>query len=192
MLIVGDVHGHIEKYRFLIRNHQESIQVGDMGIGFVPVPEIHNGWHKWFCGNHDNRELARKHLNCLGDWGYIENKKIFFVSGADSIDKQHRIPGVSWWADEELTHAEFGLVVAKYKEVNPEIVLTHACPDSIKDLVLAGTGLPFKSKTEYYFEQMFDAHQPKMWIFGHLHKSFDSVVKGTRFICLNELETFKL
>ena len=30
----------------------------------------------------------------------IEGKKIFVFGGAESIDKEYRIPGVSWWPQE--------------------------------------------------------------------------------------------
>jgi len=33
---------------------------------------------------------------------------------------------------------------------------------------------------------MFDMHRPKLWVFGHY------VIKGTRFVCLNELKTITI
>jgi len=39
---------------------------------------------------------------------------------------------------------------------------------------------------------MFDMHRPKLWIFGHYHQDFDDVIKGTRFVCLNELKTITI
>jgi Icc-related predicted phosphoesterase len=39
---------------------------------------------------------------------------------------------------------------------------------------------------------MFQEHQPKLWVFGHHHQSKDVQINGTRFVCLNELETMTL
>ena len=44
------------------------------------------------------------------------------------------------------------------------------------------------SRTRQAFQAMFEAHQPDLWVFGHWHHSFDGVLDGTRFVCLNELE----
>lgn len=37
-------------------------------------------------------------------------------------------------------------------------------------------------------QAMFEIHQPDIWIFGHHHKSIDTIVNGTRFICLKEAD----
>ena len=44
------------------------------------------------------------------------------------------------------------------------------------------------SRTRQALQAMWSAHSPELWIFGHWHKSFDHVLRGTRFICLAELE----
>src|SRR5262245_14865759 len=30
-------------------------------------------------------------------------------------------------------------------------------------------------------------HKPKLWVFGHWHRSFDKALRSTRFVCLAEL-----
>lgn len=49
-----------------------------------------------------------------------------------------------------------------------------------------------KSQTRTMLQKMFEEHKPELWIFGHHHKSKDEVINGTRFICLDELETFEI
>jgi hypothetical protein len=39
---------------------------------------------------------------------------------------------------------------------------------------------------------MWNFYKPETWIFGHWHLSFDKVISGTRFICLNELDAIDL
>jgi predicted phosphodiesterase len=46
-----------------------------------------------------------------------------------------------------------------------------------------------KTATSSLAQQMYTIHKPDLWIFGHHHKSFDETIGGTRFICLNELES---
>ena len=39
---------------------------------------------------------------------------------------------------------------------------------------------------------MFEKHQPKLWFFGHHHKSWTMMIDGTQFRCLNELEVYDI
>ena len=194
MRIIGDVHGEIEQYKALIKGCSESIQIGDMGCGFVEIPDIQTGWNRWFRGNHDNPELSRKHPNYLGEWGTTKND-IFYAAGAYSIDRHLRTAGINWWPDEQLSRDVLEEVKASYLEKKPEIVLTHACPEKIKQMVLLkgfGKFANIQTWTETYFQEMFEGHQPKLWVFGHLHIPFDAVVEGTRFVCLDILKTMDI
>jgi hypothetical protein len=38
-------------------------------------------------------------------------------------------------------------------------------------------------------EELFNIHKPELWVFGHYHVSRTVEEQGTRFVCLNELET---
>jgi hypothetical protein len=49
--------------------------------------------------------------------------------------------------------------------------------------------LNYPSLSRQAFNSMLQFHQPKVWVFGHWHRSFDNVINGTRFVCLDELET---
>ena len=189
MLIIGDVHGMVDQYNRLIKNSDRSIQVGD--FGFAKQHE----WHMKNCdptkhqivfGNHDDYGYL-KSPHSLGNYS-LTPEGIFTIRGAESIDKHHRIEGVSWWREEELNWSEANQVVESYMQLRPEIVISHDCPDSVC-LQLFGYGGSFTRKL---LENLFQLYQPSLWIFGHHHKSKNEVILGTRFICLNELETFEL
>ncbi len=196
---IGDVHGNIGSYIATIGyiNRQEerisgskakSLQVGDLGIGFPRsefVPYMED--HKFIYGNHDNPEVCRKHPNCLGDFGVWED--IFFVSGAWSIDKNDRTPMLDWWPDEELSWDKWNQCIELYKQVRPSIVVSHDCPEMVS---FDFWKIKCTSNTAKGLQALFDIHQPDLHVFGHHHKAADGILNGTRFVCLPELQTFKI
>lgn len=193
MLYIGDVHGHIEQYLAIIRLETgPSIQLGDMGAGFVQVPGVPIQ-HKFIRGNHDAPDICHFHANYLGDYGYVNAWRTFYLSGAYSPDKDTRTIGVDWWPNEELSYQDLMGALDIYKDVKPQIVVSHDCPLDIAALIPKTLGHPdIKSRTGFALQQMFELHQPKHWIFGHYHVSWNTNIKGTQFVCLNELETYRL
>lgn len=202
--MIGDVHGKTQQYQKMLRQkfeHQRTIQIGDMGIGFAGV-SLHKMTpnHVWFRGNHDNPEQCRKNPNYLGDYGYLEADKLFYIAGAFSIDKAWRVPGVSWWQDEELSTSDLTHCIELYKASKPEFVVSHEAPKYAAVTLLhdldgayfaAKNGCQL-SRTCEAMQVMLDFHRPKEWIFGHYHvnKSFEQ--DGTKFTCVNELSTYEI
>ena len=201
---VGDVHGKYQAYKRIIRGCQNSIQVGDMGVGFrrlsgyrageflqnPPHAVMRAGGHRFIRGNHDNPAVCKGHSQYIPD-GHIEGD-MMFIGGAQSIDKEYRVEGYSWWPDEELSIAELDALVGVYTERKPRVMVTHDCPDEIATAMAYQSGrnkLDFKSRTRQALQAMLSAHSPEIWVYGHWHISFDQVSLGTRFICLAELET---
>ena len=182
MRIIGDVHGNILEYQDLWPDNDQSIQIGDMGIGFKGIYLEPSLDHKFFRGNHDSPQLCLQHENYLGDWGCKD--EIFWYAGADSIDKAIRKPYVSWWPDEELSFAQAQMALQDYEQAKPRIMLSHDCPQTIMELLFAYRE---RSQTRLALESMFQIHQPDLWIFGHHHVNTGIVAEGTRFICRPEL-----
>jgi hypothetical protein len=217
--IIGDVHGKYDKYLPLTKESEYSLCVGDVGFDYSYLEKFLNPvYHKSISGNHDNytkkicpctdRENCRscdmrgytfpmmsKHfLGDYGVWDVPDFGEIFFVRGAWSIDKQWRIPGVSWW--EELSYAQGLRALELYEKLKPDFVVTHTVPSSIIPEV------PFKrifgdtihgSRTESLLDNLYYIHQPKKWIFGHWHVDWKREISHpktenkTEFMCLNEL-----
>ena len=71
-------------------------------------------------------------------------------------------------------------------------MVTHDCPDVVSDVLFLQQRFKEKSRTGQALSAMFNAWQPKLWIHGHWHISSDTVINGTRFICLAELETIDI
>lgn len=199
MIFIGDVHGKFSRYRDIIRRYPETVQVGDMGIGFrhndgasmanPPHDSMEKGNHRFVRGNHDNPQACRNHPFWIPD-GHFDGD-MMFVGGAWSIDHAYRTPGLTWWEDEQLSFAELFSVHDRYMETKPRVMVTHTAPYSVPPRM----GKPFFPNTDTRMEQAFESmlveHQPELWVFGHWHVSFDEIINGTRFVCLNELEVFE-
>jgi hypothetical protein len=198
-IFIGDVHGHFDAYKRIIKQVKGTHQVGDLGVGF----KRQNGYggERWYenpphalmtkqgatfnRGNHDNPGVCRKHSQCIPD-GTVKDD-MMFVGGAISIDRKYRTENYDWWPDEECTPEQFRLFRETMATVQPNCMVTHDCPRSIYPM-LVSHHLKDRARTPDELEAMWQIHKPKVWIFGHHHKSFDAVVDGTRFVCLAELE----
>jgi len=198
---IGDVHGKMAQYeRLLYRFMEPTIQIGDMGVGFRKdgnwvTTESLSDKDKWFHGNHDNPTMCEKEKGYLGRYG-VTAEGVFFMGGAFSVDAFYRRAGIDWFPNEQLNREEMEDALDLYKRTKPDIVATHDCPRSMYQLMLNRIGKPegplFECSTAHALEAMLNFHQPKVWVFGHWHRSIDEVIGDTRFICLNELEPFTL
>lgn len=190
---IGDIHANFKRYMDIVNDFDgDTIQVGDFGVGFAPVPELELR-HRFIRGNHDNPVLCRDQnmpwsLNYIPD-GMWNTNDMFFVGGALSIDQHLRTDGLNWWRDEELSYGEFTKILADYSDLKPDVMVTHDCPESIAKQLFDGQGKIFlPSITRNALQAALEIHEPKLWIFGHWHQSVDVTINNTRFICLNELE----
>lgn len=201
-IFIGDVHGKYRQYSRIMDKYKNTIQVGDMGVGFrrptadpdevswQPNPshkKMAEGGHRFIRGNHDNPNVCRNHSQWIKD-GHIE-ADVMFIGGALSIDRAWRIEGYSYWLDEELSFMQLDALMTAYLEKKPKVMVTHECPEIIAARMMKKYKLELPSVTRQAFQRYWEMHQPEIWIYGHWHMSFDEVINGTRFVCLNELET---
>lgn len=204
IIIIGDVHGKTQQYQKMLRQKfegQRTIQCGDMGIGFSGVG-LHKmpSNHVWIRGNHDNPEECRKNPNYLGDYGYLADDNLFYVAGAYSIDHQWRVPGVSWWQDEQLSTSDLQHAIELYKKSKPRFVVSHEAPKYASVTLLhdldgayfAAKGGCQTSRTCEALQVMLDFHRPEQWVFGHYHIAKSFVQDGTKFTCIPELGTYEI
>lgn len=199
--IIGDIHGKTYDYKLLLENTTlPSIQVGDFGMGFMPIDEQVDieefqgkGNHRFIRGNHDNPSLCKSGITSYIPDGTIEND-VMFIGGAWSIDHGYRVAGVDWWADEECSYSELRQFLETYSIMRPRVMITHDCPSEAAYRMFVRTGLSLGRKALYLtrtgeaLQQMFEIHQPEEWYFGHWHISKEETINGTRFKCLGELD----
>ncbi len=183
---LGDIHGDLNSWKTLIQDCDKSIQVGDFGAGFVPVPgpeEISLN-HKFIRGNHDAPYACKNSPRWIADGTFDPTHRMFFMGGAFSIDYMYRKSGISWWEDEELSSRELYDMVDKYMECSPEIMVTHDCPSEVsQQLFSKNVGKMVSTRTGMALQAMFENHKPRLWIFGHYHIHRNEVINNTRFIC---------
>jgi predicted phosphodiesterase len=191
LLVIGDVHGLVDKYWKLHQKHKgPSIQVGDFGFKKQHqwhLDNMNSDLHKINFGNHDDTAFLHQ-PHSLGNWSFLPGG-IMTVRGAKSRDRHLRTKGKDWWVDEELTYAEMSKAVDAYLFELPRVMITHDAPHAVREALF---GINDKTATSNGLQVMWREHQPEMWIFGHHHKSKNEVLNGTRFICLAEVESMRL
>lgn len=162
----------------------------------------------WIDGNHENYNLLKRykiedwnggqiqkitdsiyHL-CRGSLFTIEDKKIFAFGGAESHDKEFRIPGRTVWREEmpslkEMTH---GAEVLNDNDWKTDIVITHSLPSFILEK-LEMTDIYRKNELTDYFEKVNRKLDFDLWFSGHYHLNqqctrrhfmiFDTIVQIT-------------
>jgi hypothetical protein len=173
--------------------------VGDFGIGFNgpywhdkvnAFHEKNNYLHRFIRGNHDNPQMCKSDMPGWIPDGHVEDD-IMFMGGAWSIDQDYRTPGVNWWRDEELSYLELNLMVQTYLTVKPRVMVTHDCPTLTAYHLFIRSGVStyggknlMLTRTGEALQQMFEAHQPDHWFFGHWHHTVNQTIDGTQFHCL--------
>lgn len=107
----------------------------------------------------------------------IEGKTFFAFGGATSIDKDWRIEGRDWWAQENPTFEEYDEGVVNLKRYNNKVdyIITHTCgeralmypPLRTRSIVMHAFS---ENKMLSNFEDMVEY---KHWYFGHYHMDGD-------------------
>lgn len=209
MIIIGDIHGKYEQYYSIASQEKSSIQLGDFGfeeawtkLGYSNLnPEL----HKVGPGNHDPHNIIENHPFFLGRYGQkiVDNIDFFWIGGALSIDMVYRVgawmngAARTWYSNEQLNYHEMMACQTQYTLIRPRILLSHACPAHIIDLLGGnkkpnimhqyGWGANYHDMTSQFLDFLYTLHTPEIHIFGHHHVSFHEVINGTEFICLPEL-----
>ena len=106
---------------------------------------------------------------------HIENREFLVLGGALSIDKEYRIPDISWWEKEYWTEAEKGEVFSLLETENKvDYVLAHTGPGRINETVFASLRLSHLPK---FFDEVAELNEKidakikcRQWFCGHWHQ----------------------
>lgn len=185
--LIGDLHGDFQSKTLMTPN---SIQLGDLDL---------YGYDNWFfsdyprffiCGNHDRFSI----LNPDGDdlqtivqnlvyipRGYVSGE-VLFVGGAASVDRDQRIPGHSWYPEEELTQRQFHKIMSINTKIS--VIVSHDCPTEIFNKINMSDNTTIGSNHRNALTEIFNKFQPKLSVFGHHHTYFDQTINNCRFVCI--------
>lgn len=195
--LIGDLHGKYERYHRIIRQtekHPYTLQIGDFGFRLDTLKNVDSTKHLILPGNHDQYDICYNYPHFLGDYGYTSLNKVefFYYRGAYSIDRQYRTVGIDWWENEQVSIDQFMKARELYRIIKPKIVITHDCPQNIASMMLEPGQRIYENMTGWALQELLNIHEPKYWFFAHWHQSRTMQYGNTKFICLDELETYEL
>ena len=101
---------------------------------------------------------------------YINDKRFLVVGGALSIDKEYRIPDVSWWELELLTKEEQDNVLDTLAKNNEfDYVLSHTCPSIVIPFFTYEYNPKLNDPVSKFLGYVENMIEFKEWHFGHFH-----------------------
>ncbi len=140
-------------------------------------------------GNHENFDLLEKYPVEIWNGGKvhkisenvihlmrgqvfeIDGRKIFTFGGAESIDKEYRVDGETWWAREMPNESEFEEGMCNIEKCGGEVdyVITHTIDQNtvqFTSLVARNRRTAFVNLKLNCIDQMLKYQH---WYFGHFH-----------------------
>lgn len=194
-LIIGDTHGNTCFLKSAIEKAKQHdcdavFQVGDFGwFPKLPSPVDENiiqdyDFPVFFIdGNHEDFDDL---------WQYVEDKDIIevrknlwyiqrgsnirignvnclFIGGAHSIDKAHRVKGVSWFPQENLRNCDIDKALS-HKHL--DVVFSHDCPESIN---IVHDADPQSIYNRHRLQSIAEKYKMiNWWYFGHYHVPYEN------------------
>ena len=193
------------------------VQLGDFGYGWDIVEDGCRFTKKvslaaqaagipiyWIDGNHENFDHLEMSANIHGgnpvelEPGVrylprgtvlvLNGMKALAVGGGYSIDKAYRVPGVTWWPQEETTFVDVEIA----RNIGPvDVVLAHdVCKTGFEIMRTLSAGLnvsmPAPARNRALLEFVLDSGRPSFWFHGHYHMSYHAPYGGTIFRGLNK------
>jgi len=191
--LIGDIHGNpksINNIKQTLHNYDLTIQLGDFGVGFGAEQYLNNidsNKLKILQGNHDSPGLLSQLPHALNRFGILElnDKKLFYIGGARSIDTESRIPLLNWWPDEQLSYKECNDCLELYEKEckDIDIILSHDIGINIGMQVLGFW--PQENLTNKLLYELWKIKEPEFHYFGHYHRSFNKKISNTNYRCLD-------
>jgi len=104
----------------------------------------------------------------------FNNKKIFTMGGALSVDRWNRYNQISWWPEEAHSNADVDNALNNLEKHNYEVdyVLTHTAPSSIIKKILPKALKHNNDPASLFLEDLTEKNlQFTDWWFGHFHEN---------------------
>jgi hypothetical protein len=188
IVALGDLHDSIRTgltraLRYGIRGASDAaiVQVGDLcWHPDRPPPALPAPLQVYFVdGNHDHlpsllchadpTEVAPGWIYCpRGSVLTLAGKRVGFLGGARSIDRETRIRGETWWESEELSVAE----ARRLQGQTLDLLVTHTPPSS----VIEAMGHEKPDQSSILVQRTWEVLGHPRLVCGHMHQRFR---KGT-------------
>jgi hypothetical protein len=200
ILLCGDVHQKLRLFHEIVREKDRNkfiVQLGDfcMCDPRDTLKNVDSDKVRIIRGNHCRHDLIHLTPHYYQDYFSYEELngvKFFQIGGAYSIDRMYRTPNLDWFETEEMTIDKWEECFKLYKQIKPDIVLTHDCPRFLTPQLIPPNAPLFNNRTGWGLEEVWNIHAPKAWFFCHYHISKEIYYNNTFFKCLNELEIYRL
>lgn len=148
----------------------------------------------WCDGNHDNHKFWAKqevtewnggkvHIHpkaknvihlMRGEYYTIDGHTFWVMGGAESHDKEMRIPDFSWWEEEIPSYQEMmhGMDTLEAHNNEVDFIISHTMP---QDLIAPIFHTMYKSEpTRTYFNEIYARTKFKHWFCGHFHQNVNN------------------
>jgi predicted phosphodiesterase len=160
-----------------------------------------------FRGNHDNPDyydncpFEYSNIKFLKDFSVItiEDKNILIVGGAISIDRIYRKSEISYWKEEEIPYIIPDIKNLVDDDTKIDVVCTHNCPSFVwptefnyvvknfiqLDPTLEKDLINERKRLDLLYSKVIDhnGYAPKLWVYGHMHKTIMTKYEGSVFQC---------
>ena len=179
IVILGDVgvcfHGGIKDERV----REELERIPSKGVLFIDGNhenfEILNSYEveEWNGGK--VHKISDKLIHLMrGQVFEIDNKKIFTFGGGNSIDKQWRIEGRSWWKEEMPSKEEYEEGLLNLEKVGNKVdyIFTHTAPREICKRMVQKM-YSGEEELQDYLQRISETVDFKKWYYGHWHFDVD-------------------
>lgn len=210
ILIVGDIHGRFGDFNKLINNKKPDvvIQAGDnayywinddnigkikpQGSKVYLVPGNHESWdmiHKKIGRNKlEPTEIEKDLFYCsIGSSIKINDKRILFVGGADSIDKEMRTIKYNWFPEEILNNNDVNFILNNYNKI--DMVVSHTCPTEF-NMNKTKRFDKYNDPSRIALSVLLEKYSPMLWYFGHWHHYIQGKYEKTLWTGLNMARDF--
>lgn len=186
LIVIGDIHGELHALNQLLLNLPDDaiiIQCGDFGIwpsvvqSYGDPPKIARPIY-FIDGNHEYFPWLTKYGIPTEIWPNLTyvprgtvlelaGKRVGFLGGGDSFDKDFRTPGMDWFPEETIKSHEAGKLVGK----DLDVLITHSPPSSAKYALFGFKPSPSEDLVEWVWNK---TGRPDLYC-GHMHP--DTVTK---------------
>jgi len=107
----------------------------------------------------------------------IDGCRFMSLGGAYSVDKDNRVPYLSWWPEEEITYGDINRSLDGPKV---DVLLTHDMPSDQEAVVALGFQmLPGGDANRRAVSAVMYELQPKLVAHGHMHQRYSVKVGNT-------------